>query len=124
MLRNKGLALLGQKRFAAKLDGHQTAGVLKQAPLAQPPQNRVGRGFFPLQFPLAELDQLAGRDGRVGPDQLRKSELRRPQPEFLHVPSSFGLQLVNLWFEFTGCRPACQAPRRNCFSGCRMIYCS
>ena len=65
MLRNKGLALLGQKRFAAKLDGHQTAGVLKQAPLAQPPQNRVGRGFFPLQFLLAELDQLAGRDGRV-----------------------------------------------------------
>ena len=78
MLRNKGLACLAKKRFALSWTVTRTAGVLKQAPLAQPPQNRVGRGFFPLQFPLAELDQLAGRDGRVGPDQLRKPELPPP----------------------------------------------
>ena len=65
--------MLGQHLLSGEKGDHRPLPVLKDAPLAKPPEHGVGGGLFPLQLPLAQLNQFPGGDRGIAPNQLGKA---------------------------------------------------
>ena len=85
---NEPFALHRAELRLAHARGHGAAIVLKEPALAEAAQHGVRGRLFPAERGRAQTHQLAGGDGRVRPDELRKAQLHGAQGVFVHVRTS------------------------------------